>query len=393
MRLQPLVWQWVRRHSERGSSRLELAHEPGPQQPGGPQLGHLHEEVHAHAPEEAEPGGELVDSQPRGQPGPGVLHAVGEGVGQLDVEGGPRLLHVVAGDRDRVEPPHPLGGEGDDVGHDPHRRRRRVDERVADHELLEDVVLDGPGELLGLHALLLRGHDVEGQHRQHRAVHGHRDGHLVERDAVEQDPHVEDRVDGHPGHAHVPGHPGVVGVVAPVGGQVEGHRQAPLARGQVAAVEGVGLLRGGEPRVLADRPGPGHIHGGVRPPHERRQTRIAGHEVGALEVVGTGQRRHGDALGRLEHRGTDRRGDRLGRGVAVVKLDPREVWDRGHGPADCIQPFAWAGVCIRWRWSQRSIRLQASTLRRGDGPERADVAPGSGSSQQREDARHPQGME
>ena len=43
------------------------------------------------------------------------------------------------------------------------------------------------------HALLLGGDDVERQHRQHRAVHGHRHAHLVERDAGEQRAHVVDR--------------------------------------------------------------------------------------------------------------------------------------------------------------------------------------------------------
>ncbi len=42
-----------------------------------------------------------------------------------------------------------------------------------------------------------------GQHRQHRAVHGHRDRHLVERDAVEQDLHVLDGVDRDAGLADV----------------------------------------------------------------------------------------------------------------------------------------------------------------------------------------------
>ena len=60
----------------------------------------------------------------------------------------PGFLHVVAGDRDRVELRHVLRRVPDDVGDDPHRRRGRVDVGVADHELLEDVVLDGPGELL-----------------------------------------------------------------------------------------------------------------------------------------------------------------------------------------------------------------------------------------------------
>ena len=103
-----------------------------------------------------------------------IFDAVGERIGELEVLRRARLLHVIAGDRDRVELRHVRRGVGEDVGDDPHRGRRRIDVGVADHELLEDVVLDGAGELLRRHALLLGRDDVERQHRQHRAVHGHR---------------------------------------------------------------------------------------------------------------------------------------------------------------------------------------------------------------------------
>ena len=207
------------------------------------------------------------------QAGADVLDAVGERVGELEVGGRSGLLHVVAGDRDRVEPRHPLAGEREDVGDDPHRRRRRVDVGVADHELLEDVVLDGPRELLRLHPLLLARGDVEREHREHRAVHRHRDAHLVERDAVEERPGVVDRVDRHAGHADVAPHPRVVGVVAAVGGQVERDAEALLAGRQVAAVERVGLLGGGEAGVLPDRPRLGGVHRRVGTAQERAQTR------------------------------------------------------------------------------------------------------------------------
>src|SRR5207253_5897478 len=49
------------------------------------------------------------------------------------------------------------------------------------HELLQDVVLDGPGELGARHALLLAGHDEARQHGEHGAVHRHRHRHAVER--------------------------------------------------------------------------------------------------------------------------------------------------------------------------------------------------------------------
>ena len=98
------------------------------------------------------------------------------------------------------------------------------------------------------HALLFGGHDVERHDRQHRAVHGHRNRHLAERDLVEEDLHVLDRIDGHAGLADVARHALVVGIVAAMRGQVEGHREALLPGGEIAPVEGVGFLGGGEAR-------------------------------------------------------------------------------------------------------------------------------------------------
>ena len=60
-----------------------------------------------------------------------------------------------------------------------------------------------PDKLLGRHALFFRRDDEEREHRQHRAVHGHRHAHLVERNAGEQRAHVVDRVDRDARHADV----------------------------------------------------------------------------------------------------------------------------------------------------------------------------------------------
>ena len=70
----------------------------------------------------------------------------------------------------------------------------RIDVGVAHHEFFEDVVLDRARQFGVRHALFLGGDDIEREHRQHRAVHGHRHAHLVERDAGEQRAHVVDRI-------------------------------------------------------------------------------------------------------------------------------------------------------------------------------------------------------
>ena len=247
-----------------GALRVELGDQFAPQQPAGPQFGDFHEEVHPDAPEEGQPGRELVDVQLGVQARLDVVDAVGQRVRQLQIRCGTGFLDVVAGDRDGVELRHLGAGVAEDVGDDPHRRLGRVDVGVAHHELFEDVVLDGAGQLLRRHPLLLGGHHIQRQDRQHGAVHRHRHRHRRQVDPVEQLPHVEDGIDCHTGHSDVTLHAGMVGVVAAVGGQVECHRQALLAGGQVAAVKRVGLRGGGEPGVLADGPRLVDIHRRIR---------------------------------------------------------------------------------------------------------------------------------
>ena len=179
-----------------------------------------------------------------------------------------------------------------------------------------------PLKLVLRHALLFGRHHVAGQDRQHRAVHRHGHAHLVQRDAVEQDLHVLDRVDGHAGLADVAGDARVVAVVAAVRGQVEGHADALPAGGQRLAVEGVAFLGGGKARVLADGPRPHRVHRGLRAAHEGRE---AGQRVGVRQALQVGrgvQRLDGDALGRdpVQRIGTTARrrlGGRLGPGFEI----------------------------------------------------------------------------
>ena len=268
-----------------GVLRVEALDDLGPQHAGGAHLGDLHEVVLADAPEEGEARGEGVDGEPRLDARAQVLQAVRQRVAQLDVRRAPRLLDVVARYADAVELRHVLRGVGEDVPDDAHRGLGRVDVRVADHELLQDVVLDRAGQDGLVHALLLRGQDVEGQDGQHGAVHRHGDGHLVQRDAGEQDFHVQDGVHGHPRLAHVAHDARVVGVVAAVRRQVEGDGEALLARGQVAPVEGVALLGRGEAGVLAHRPGARDVHRGVGPPQEGRQPRLVEGQMGKVPAL------------------------------------------------------------------------------------------------------------
>ena len=134
------------------------------------------------------------------------------------------------------------GGVSNDVGDNPHRWRGRINIGVANHELFENVVLHRSSQLVPADALFLRRHNVHGHHRQHGPVHGHGHRHLFQRDAVKQDFHVLYAVDGNPCFAHIALHPGVVGVVAAMGGQVKSDGQAGLTGFEVAPVKSVGFL-------------------------------------------------------------------------------------------------------------------------------------------------------
>ena len=144
-----------------------------------------------------------------------------------------------------------------------------------------------PVSFFWLDALLLRRDDVHRQDRQHGAVHRHRDADLIERQAVEQDAHVEDAVDGHASHSDIAQHARIVAVVAAMGRQVEGDAEALLTHRHVVLEEGVGSLGGGESGVLPDRPGARHIHRAVWAADEGREAR-EGVEMVAPRTISAG---------------------------------------------------------------------------------------------------------
>ncbi len=139
----------------------------------------------------------------------------------------------------------------------------------------------GPG------SLFLGGDDVKGQHRENRSVHGHGNGDAIQGNGVEEDFHVLDRIDGDAGLAHVGHGAGVVGIVAAMGGEIEGDGKPLLAGGDVAAIKGVALLGGGEAGVLADGPRFGDVHGAIGAAH------IGGESRHGVQMLAGGEIRRG----------------------------------------------------------------------------------------------------
>ncbi|CAG6395575.1 hypothetical protein SCOCK_330086 [Actinacidiphila cocklensis] len=241
---------------------------------------------------------------------------------------------MVAGDRNGV-PLRDLGpAVREDVRDQPQRRLRREDVRAPRDVLLQHVVLDRAGQPVGGHSLLLADELVEQQQQRGGRVDRHRRGHLVQRDAVEEHQHVVDRVDGDADLADLAVRDGRVRVVAHLGGQVEGDRQAHGAVGDQLLVARVGLRGGAEAGVLAHRPGPSGVHRRVDPPGERVPAGLA--EL--LRRVPVPQRLR--AVDRLDRQAAFRLARHASRlrsagGVGLGGLPPRTVAAGVHAVHRC----------------------------------------------------------
>ena len=155
-----------------------------------------------------------------------------------------------------------LTREGDHVGDQPHRGLGREGVGAAREVLLDDVVLGRALQLRALDPVLLGDGDVEAEQPGGGRVDRHRGVHLVERDPVEQLVHVALVGDRDADLADLAAGEDVVGVVAGLGGQVEGDREAGLALGQVAAVELVGAAGVGVARRRCASPRDGRAREG-----------------------------------------------------------------------------------------------------------------------------------
>src|SRR5215472_13072733 len=117
--------------------------------------------VHPYGPEKAKARGKVIDIETRRDAGPQVLQTIGQRVSQFEVSSCTRLLHMVAADGNRVEFRHVRRSVPKDVPDNPHRGCRWVDIGVADHKLLQNVILDRPSKLLRPDALLFGRYDIK----------------------------------------------------------------------------------------------------------------------------------------------------------------------------------------------------------------------------------------
>ncbi len=118
-----------------------------------------------------------------------------------------------------------------------------------------------------------RGDDEGSENRKDCTVHRHRHARARERDAVEEDFHILDRVDGDAGLANILGDARIITVIAALDRQIESDGKPRLPGGEVTPKESIRLFSRGKTGILPDRPGLIGIHHRPRAAKERRRTR------------------------------------------------------------------------------------------------------------------------
>src|SRR6185436_10795756 len=137
----------------------------------------------------------------------------------------------------------------------------------------------------------------------------------------------------------------MIAVVAAVGREIERDGKALLPGGQVPAVEGVGILGGGEAGILPDGPGLRDVHGGVGAAQVRGDAGIGVEEVETFHVVRSEHRLHRDAFRRDPGSGGARRRHRQ----YAFECNVSKIWDARHAETALSRLLA---VTRRWiSWS------------------------------------------
>ena len=172
---------------------------------------------------------------------PDCLHRIehgdggGQRVSQLLHRRRACFLQVIGADVGRVPARQLfLAGKDDGVLDQFQRRRGRKDVGTARQIFLDDVVLDGAGELAAIGAGGVGSRHIERQQPGTCRVDGHRRIHAIERDAVQQRAHIAEMGYGHADLANLAAGQFMIAVVAGLGGQIEGNGKAGLALGQIA---------------------------------------------------------------------------------------------------------------------------------------------------------------
>ncbi len=228
--------------------------------------------IHTDSPEERQTRCKSINVHSGIHSGTQIFQSVCQRISQFDVGGCTCFLHMVTGNRNRIELRHIFGRVFKNIGDNLHGKLRRINVRVTHHELFQNIILNGSGQLIQRSSLFQTGNNVECQNGQHSTIHSHGYGHFVQRNLIEQNLHIQNRIHSYTGFTYVTDYTRVVGVVTAVRCQVERYRQSFLSGSQVTAIESVGLFCRRESGVLANRPGTQRIHSRIRSAQIRRNT-------------------------------------------------------------------------------------------------------------------------
>ena len=231
-----------------------FAHDTRPQATRGAKLRDLFEEVVVRVEEEGEARCELIDFESGGERGFDVGDGVTERERHLLHGGRTGFADVIAADRNGVPVGDFAGAVGKGVGHEPQRRRGRINVRAARDVFLQDVVLNRALKLGGRDVLLLRHGNVETQQRRGGRVDGHRSRNGVERDAVKKSLHVFERINRDADLADLSGGERVVRVETDLRREIEGDGEARRPLREQIFVTRVRLFGGRVSGILAHRP-------------------------------------------------------------------------------------------------------------------------------------------
>ena len=234
--------------------RIELFHDLCPKHTSRTHLGNFHKVIGTDSPEERQTRSKSIDIYACGNTGTKVFKTVGQRISQLNVCRSSRFLHVVTGDRDRVELRHLLRSIFENIGYDLHGECRRINISITHHEFFQDVILDSTCHFFQFSTLFQTGIDIECQNWKNSTIHSHGHRHLVQRNTIEKNLHILQWADRYTGLAHITYHTFMVRVVAAMCSQVEGYRQTFLSGSQITTVECIWFFSCRESGILTDCP-------------------------------------------------------------------------------------------------------------------------------------------
>ncbi len=159
----PAVWVWKRKRPSALIPGAEAVfHQAIPDLARGSVLGDLFEKVVVRVEEEAEARAELVDVQATAARPLDVLDAIINREREFLKGGRTGFTDVVSADGNGVETRREARSEFESVDDQAHRGRGGIDVFLLRDVFLQDVVLDGAGNLLPVGSLLFRDHQIHG---------------------------------------------------------------------------------------------------------------------------------------------------------------------------------------------------------------------------------------